>query len=73
MHLKRQKTPKKWPIARKGTAFVVRPLSNLANGIPMLIVLRDMLKVAQNRKEVKNAINSRNILLNLKPIIDEKH
>lgn len=73
MHLKRQKVPKKWPIARKGTTFVVRPLSNLSNGIPILIILRDILKVAQNRKEVKKAINSKNILLNLKPIKDEKH
>lgn len=73
MHLKRQKVPKKWPIARKGTTFVVRPLSNLKNGIPILIILRDILKVAQNRKEVKKAINSKNILLNLKPIKDEKH
>ncbi len=73
MHLKRQKVPKTWPIARKGTAFVVRPLSNIKNGIPMLVVLRDMMKLAQNRKEVKNAINSKNILLNLKPIQDERH
>ena len=73
MHLKRHKVPKTWPIARKGTTFVVRPLSNLKNGIPMLVVLRDMMKLAQNRKEVKNAINSKNILLNLKPIQDERH
>lgn len=72
MHLKRQKVPKTWPIARKGTTFVVRPLSNLKNGIPMLVVLRDIMKLAQNRKEVKNAINSKNILLNLKPVQDER-
>ncbi len=73
MHLKRQKAPKKWPITRKGTAFVVRPLSNLNKGIPLLIVLRDMLKLAQNRKEVKKAIYEKNILVNLKPIKDERH
>ncbi len=73
MHLKRQKAPKKWPITRKGTAFVVRPLSNLNKGIPLLIVLRDMLKLAQNRKEVKKAIHEKNILVNLKPIKDERH
>lgn len=73
MYLKRQKIPKKWPIQRKGTTYVVRPNFNLKNGIPVLIVLRDILKLAQNRKEVKNAINSKNILLNNKPITDEKH
>jgi len=73
MHLKRQKAPKKWPISRKGTTFVVRPLSNLEKGIPLLVVLRDMLKIAQNRKEVKKAIHEKNILVNLKPIKDERH
>ena len=73
MHLKRQKVPKKWPISRKGTKFVVRPLSNLKRSIPLLIVLRDMLGVAQNRKEVKKAIHEKNILVNLKPIKDERH
>lgn len=73
MHLKRQKAPKKWPISRKGTKFVVRPLSNLRKGIPLLVILRDMLKIAQNRKEVKKAIHEKNILVNLRPIKDERH
>jgi small subunit ribosomal protein S4e len=73
MHLKRQKAPKKWPITRKGTSFVVRPLSNLNGGIPLLIVMRDMLKIAQNRREVKRAIHEKNILVNLKPVKDERH
>tara|TARA_Y100000034_G_scaffold133842_1_gene200599 strand:- start:487 stop:1134 length:648 start_codon:yes stop_codon:yes gene_type:complete len=73
MHLKRQKTPKKWPVKRKGTTYVVRPSFNLNHGVPILIVLRDILKLAQNRKEVKKAMNSKNVLLNNKPIYDEKH
>lgn len=72
MHLKRQKSPKRWPITRKGTTFVVRPKSKLNNGIPMLIILRDMLKLGENRREIKKAINVRNILLNTKPIIDDR-
>ena len=70
-HLKRQKVPKKWPIPRKGTKFVVRA-SNLKSGIPILVVLRDILKIAQNRKEVKKAIHEKNILINNKLVIDEK-
>ena len=73
MHLKRQKAPKKWPIHRKGTKYIVRPKYNIKNGIPILIVLRDILKIAQNRKEVKKAIHLKYILLNNKPIIDEKN
>ena len=70
-HLKRQKAPKNWPIPRKGTKFIVRP--NFGKGIPILILLRDMLKVAQNRKEVKKALHSKHILRNNKPAKDEKN
>ncbi len=73
MHLKRQKIPKNWPIPRKGTKYVVKPNFNQEKGIPMLIVLRDILKVAQNRKEVKKAIHSKNILLNGKILKNEKN
>ena len=70
MHLKRQKVPKNWPIPRKGTAYVVRPNFE---GIPILVILRDMLKVVQNRKEAKKAIHQKQILMNNKPVTDEKN
>ena len=73
MHLKIQKAPKHWPIQRKSTRFIVKSGFSLHRGLPILVVLRDMLKVAQNRKEVKHALNAKNILLNDKPIRDEKH
>ncbi len=73
MYLKRQKAPKNWPIKKKGTAYVVRPKSNLNNGLPILIALRDILKLAQNRKEVKKAIHLKNILINGKYPKNEKN
>ena len=73
MHLKRQKVPKNWPIERKGTAYVVRPNANISNGVPILVALRDMLKLAQNRKEVNKAIHVKNLLLNGSPVRDEKN
>jgi len=72
MHLKRQKVPKSWPIFRKGTKYVVSPKSNLQRGIPLLIVLRDILKVVQNRKEAKRIIHAREVLVNNKQVSDEK-
>lgn len=72
-HLKRQNVPNKWPISRKGTTFVVNANFNPSMGMPILILLRDLLKVAQNRKEVKSAIHDKNILLNNKLVIDDKH
>ena len=73
MHLKRQKVPKNWPIERKGTAYIVRPNANISNGIPILVAIRDILKLAQNRKEVKKVIHAKNLLLNGSPVKDEKN
>jgi len=72
MHLKRQKSPKSWPVTRKGTAYLVRPNSYARKGLPILIILRDLLNIAKNRKEVKKAIHSREILLNSRKVTDEK-
>lgn len=73
MYLKRQKVPKKWGIPRKGSTYVVRPNSDLHKSVPLLIVLRDILKLAQNRKEVKRAIHLKQILINHKNVSDEKN
>jgi small subunit ribosomal protein S4e len=73
MYLKRQKAPKNWPIQRKGTKYVVRPNFKIKEGVSLLVFLRDMLKLAQNRKEVKRAIHLKYILLNDKPVRDEKN
>lgn len=73
MHLKRQEVPKTWPIERKGTTYVVRPNFNLNSGIPVLVVMRNMLKKAQDRREVKRAIHLKQILVNGKPVTDEKN
>lgn len=73
MHLKRQESPKSWPIYRKGTKYIVRPISGIQNGVPLLLVLRDLLKIAKNRKEVKRAIHMKNIMVNNKPVRDEKN
>lgn len=72
-HLKIQKIPKNWPIPRKGHAYIVRPNFNINKGIPILIIIRDILKIAQNRREVKRAIHLKNILLNNKTIKNEKN
>lgn len=71
-HVKRHAVPKTWPVVRKGTAFVVKPNTGFSNSLPILIILRDLLKVAQNRKEVKKMIHLSNILLNGRKVRDEK-
>lgn len=69
-HLKRQNMPKNWPIMRKGDTFIVKPLSK--KGIPLLTILRDLLKIAQTRKEVKKAIQKKHLLINNNFVKDEK-
>lgn len=72
-HMKRQSAPKRWAIKRKGTKFIVTPNFSPYRGVPLLIVLRDMLELCKNRKEVKRAIHEKKILVNKKESKDEKN
>ena len=68
-HIKRQSAPKEWPIPRKGSKFIVKASSK---GIPILVLLRDFLKLARTRKEVKKAIHNKNLAVCGKLVKDEK-
>lgn len=70
MHLKRQKATTKLPIKRKGTAFVARALSDVNNSVPVVIAIRDMLKLARTAKEVKQMINQGMLKINGRPVKD---
>ena len=57
--LKRKPAPRFWPIHRKEAVWVVRPSSgphSLEKCLPLSVVLRDILEVAETRKEAKKAI-----------------
>jgi small subunit ribosomal protein S4e len=69
LHQKRQTVPKTWSIPRKGTTFVVKAKSG---GIPLLILLRDVLGIARNRREVKKAIHEKSIFISNKLAKDER-
>jgi len=73
MHLKRNSVPRRWPIARKGTKFVVQPNNNAKTAVSVLMVLRDMLEIAKIRKDAKSMIHQRQIEVNSKIITDEKY
>lgn len=64
MHTKRQTISKSWPIPRKGTKYVAVATHENKNGIPLMIVLRDILKVAKTRKEVKAILNQGLVFIN---------
>jgi len=65
--LKRKPAPAFWPIHRKDLAWVVKPSSgahSLDTCIPMSLVLRDMLGVAQTRKEGKFILTQGKVIVN---------
>ncbi|MCW4002349.1 MAG: 30S ribosomal protein S4e [Candidatus Bathyarchaeota archaeon] len=58
--LKRKPAPKFWPIHRKELPWIVRPSSgshSLNECLPLTLVLRDVLGVAQTRKEAKTILD----------------
>ncbi len=68
MYLKRNKIPKFWPIPRKGTKYLALANHNQKESIPLLIVLRDILKLVRNKKELKKVLNEGQIKVNQKKI-----
>lgn len=73
-HLKRIAMPKSWPIQRTGTKYIAkaRPGRKTEFSIPILIVLRDMLKLADTKNEIRKIISMKEILVNGKTISDYK-
>lgn len=63
-HLKRPASPTTWPINRKGSKFVTKmapgPHSK-EQGMPLVILLRDVLKVGTTRKEIKYILTNQNV------------
>jgi len=70
MHLTRKAISKKIAIPKKGTKYVVRPASHLKEGVPVLIAVRDLLKIVHTTKEAKAILPS--LKLNSRPISNIK-
>src|SRR3989344_7084286 len=70
-HLKRQKMPNTWPLKRKGTKYLAIGINK--NSIPAIIFLRDIMKLGENKKEIKKIIHDKMIKINGKIIHDDKY
>lgn len=70
MHQTRQQSSTRLPIERKGTKYVARALSHPENSIPVVIAVRDILKLAKTKKEVKKMINQKILKINGRDVID---
>lgn len=65
-HLKRLAVPKSWDIKRKGITFITRPkpgAHSYEEGLPITLVLKDMLKYAHTTHEVKKLLINKSILV----------
>ncbi|MBR9704458.1 hypothetical protein GOV12_03545 [Candidatus Pacearchaeota archaeon] len=73
MYLKRKTIPKFWPIPRKGTKYLAVCSHNKNNAIPLNVVMRDVLKLVNNNKELKHALKQKQILINNKIISETNY
>ena len=67
-YLKRSKIGNFWPIPRKGNKYLALTPHNQNESIPLVVVLRDILKLVRNKKELKRILNEKQILINHKQI-----
>ncbi|RRJ30300.1 30S ribosomal protein S4e [Halocatena pleomorpha] len=65
-HQKRLSVPKTWPIARKEQQYTVKADAGPhgEEGVPLLIVLRDVLGYADSKKEAMYALDQGSVLVN---------
>ena len=74
-HLKRLAAPRIWKIPRKEYPFAPKPSPGphpADRSLPLLIILRDVLQVADNKREVKKILSSRLVKIDGRVIRDIK-
>ena len=65
-HLKRVAAPRSWPITRKTSKWVAKPSPGPHSeeyGMPLIVVLRDLLHVADKAKEIKQVLHEGKVLV----------
>lgn len=68
-HMKRYSMPEFWPLPRKTETFVTAPMSGphpKYSCIPLKVIVRDMLKLAENSGEAKKILNEGKVLVDKK-------
>ncbi|MSS74098.1 hypothetical protein EXS72_00455 [Candidatus Pacearchaeota archaeon] len=64
MHQTRNEIIRGLPLARKGSKYVAYASRNNSNAVPVIIAIRDMLKIASNSKEGKYMIHNKLLKIN---------
>ncbi|MBR9705518.1 hypothetical protein GOV14_00635 [Candidatus Pacearchaeota archaeon] len=68
MHLKRNKIGNFWAVPRKGTKYLAVPSHNAKKSMPLVVILRDILGLVKNKKELQRILNEKQIQINHKEI-----
>jgi small subunit ribosomal protein S4e len=73
-HQKRLSVPNSWPVERKTEKFTVKADAGPHGeaGVPLLILLRDVLGYVDSRKEARYALNQENVRINGDVVSDEE-
>ena len=75
-HLKRFKAPKSWPIRPKEKTWTVKPAAGphaIEDSLSLLVVIRDILGLADNSREAKRIINTGKVLVDGRARKDYKY
>ncbi len=75
-HLKRLRSPKFWQVKKKEKKWIVRPRPGphkMFESIPLLVLVRDVLKVVDKGKEAKKIIKAREVVVDGKARRDHKY
>ncbi len=74
-HLKRLATPRTWPVARKTSRFIARPLPGshrFGMSMPLAVILRDVLGRASSAREARLIVRNKNVLVDNRPITESR-
>jgi len=73
-HQKRLSVPKSWPVERKTETFTVKADAGPHGeaGVPLVVLLRDVLEYADSKKEARYALNEGSVLVNGGAVSDEQ-
>lgn len=75
-HVKRMAAPKSWAVPRKTSHWVTKPRAGphgTSESVPLLAVVRDMLKLCDNSREARFIIGGREISVDGKVVTDYKY
>ncbi|MEK6936760.1 MAG: 30S ribosomal protein S4e [Nanoarchaeota archaeon] len=68
-HLKRINAPSTWPVERKTTTFITKPSPGphkLEESMPLGVILREILKIGKEKREINIILNNNKVLINNK-------